>query len=151
MRSIHFLNVVLIQEAGFDDAFSAFAGFFGALEQADECTGEVTVFSHISGCAHQPCLVTVMAAGMCVAFNLRAPFFFALVLHLKSVDVSAESDGLAGEVAFNFDKQRAGARGVIHVFGRNIVFFKEFLDFSDGSLSFKAAVGMLMNIVAMGN
>ena len=92
-----------------------------------------------------------MAAGMFVAFNLRAPFFFALVLHLKSVDVSAESDGLAGEVAFNFDKQRAGARGVIHVFGRNIVFFKEFLDFSDGSLSFKAAVGMLMNIVAMGN
>lgn len=104
VRSIHFLNVVLIQEAGFDDAFSAFAGFFGALEQADECTGEVTVFSHISGCAHQPCLVTVMAAGMCVAVNLRGPFFFALVLHLKSIDVGAETDGFAGQVAFDLDK-----------------------------------------------
>ena len=31
------------------------------------------------------------------------------------------------------------------------MFFKEFLDFSDGSLSFETAVGVLMNIVTMGN
>ena len=149
MRTVHFLNFVLVEETRLHDAFGSFTDFFGALENTDERTGEISMFSHVCSRTHEPGLVTVVAAGVSLTVNLGAPFFSAKIFHLECVDVSAETDGLAGQIAFNFDEQRAGASGVIHVFGRNIVFFKEFLDFSDGSLSFEAAVRMLMDIVTV--